>query len=101
MHLSDAETISELESSLAQARGDVIDVCHSAKMILLAYMGYHETNLETYINHINRKAAEYSFKPDRRLDAGAWWESKGCRQDISRWSESQRMQWAYDQGLNA
>ena len=101
MHLTDQEHIDELESALQQAQGHVIDVCTSAKKILLAYMGYQEGDLGPEIQHIHRMAAEYEAKSDTRPGAREWWNKVGLRKDISKWSEAERMQWAYNQGLNA
>jgi hypothetical protein len=101
MHLTDEEHISELESIRQQLQGDIVDVCHSAKKIILAYLGYHERNLEPEINHINRMAAIYALKGDNRLRPNEWWNCIGLRKDISRMSMQEKMEWAYNQGLNA
>lgn len=101
MHLTDQEHIDELESEREQFIGDMVDVCHSAKKIILAYMGYQEDDIGRDIDFINRILVQYEGKTDRRPDAREWWNKTGVRRDISKWSTQQRMEWAYAQGLKA
>lgn len=89
------------EDTVRKLKSDLIDVCHSAKKIVLAYMGYHETNLEPDIQRINRMAAQHMTRGTVRMDAEEWWGRLGSRRDISKMTEEERMKWAYNQGLSA